>query len=855
MSSDEGAEDGTDGPSQFEFARPRRILRPVSRRRPNVQSSTSPVMGFPTELLSPNVPGQQFGGARPVDQATASQGPTTALTASFRAAAIGAGGSQPQDEPSSSGGAKDEKASEAEDNCPVFLPRAAAPDAALTAALTARRRAAYERDGGTLGPTDKETDIYDLQRQINAINKLRGPGNEVGDEERHAMEEKLLKLKRGQWYNEVLQQAREKGDDTVGLEHFRRLIAEMDQIPVSSLREILKLGPIDQLARLEADRAARDQTIDDLKRGSSHDKNKWEEEKNSLKKEIDQLEADAATKDRKITGLEEQLAIERGTIANMQSTGQGVGKAKKITLLTVEKEKLQIQLDTANNALNDALEKLKQKSLNIQWKEKQIELRDEEIAGLATSATGDSIPDAGKQLREKNQVIRDLQTQLEQKTLEVDKKAEVVFTREGTIRDLKRTIDTKIQEIRKKEQESIQKDHEIAGLTGRFEAVRDATQVTKADHGAQTPGEAVQQQTDERDPVEDGEAITSLKTKLGERDQIITALQKQLKNCEDHRRARQTRDDDKQHTNVQDSQTDVDAALAHGPKDGEIERLREELQKCQEHGRKLQEDFDRQFMSPVESQVEDAAQPAACPPTAKDKKIKELTDLVRWGQARIKEVKLQIASLEAEKTSLALRLQEAQDLLAARTHAQTLQDVALEADTTAFLERELEEYRKTIQAQTAENTSLAAKAKKLEQDLAASCPKSELDQCQKRVGDLQTDVDKLKTVGTNIVESFKKREMELNAKIAVLEEEKKQLTVQLEAIQKKAAGVDARVEQLRDQLVKTANEREEFSSSIDDLRGQLQKSKAEQDARHRQISDLEKQGVEVGGEKLEALKL
>lgn len=293
---------------------------------------------------------------------------------------------------------------------------------------------------------------------------------------------------------------------------------------------------------------------------------------------------------------------------------------------------------------------------------------------------------------------------------------------------------------------------------------------------------------------------------------------------------------------AQGTQTHADARLVHGPQDEEIERLQAALQQCQEHSRRLQDDLDRLFMAPMESSVGDAAQPAA-----EDKKISVLTGIIEWSKARIKELKPQIASLEADKESLALRLQEAQEQLTAQARAQTPKDAVSDGNPTSSLEHELAQCRKAVQDLTAENNNLAEKSQKLELDLRAACPRSELELCQKRVAELESDVRKLKAGGNQLAKKYKE-------KIAGLVEEKNGLSAQLEAAQKQATEIgdnkDARIEQLKDQLDKMKKERDEFASNLEYIRDRLEKAKAEQDARVGQIDELQEQNVEVGGTKV-----
>lgn len=178
-------------------------------------------------------------------------------------------------------------------------------DPVRIAEITRRREAAWKQDKSTLGPTDKTTDIFSLKRQVDAIYALRGPDNQVTPEEREAMARKLSELSQGQWYNDVLQQARENNQDHVGSEHFRRLISEMDKATMDTVRTTLKMIPRTHYQPEEKPATTHQGGGDSDTKAGEGDASFVAD--NSLSTRIHQLETELADRDQTVNGLEKKV--------------------------------------------------------------------------------------------------------------------------------------------------------------------------------------------------------------------------------------------------------------------------------------------------------------------------------------------------------------------------------------------------------------------------------------------------------------------------------------------------------------------------------------------------------------------
>jgi len=729
-----------------------------------------------------------------------------------------------------------DETSQPQDNCPIFSPRAPAPDPALVAAISEQRRAAYVQDGGTLGPTDKVTDVSDLQRQIDTINKLRGPHQQVSDAERSAMEEKLLKLSQGQWYIDVVQRARESGKDTVSLKDFQKMVEERDIIPIDTFRNVLKTNfgtdeqrerekalqaeidrlkaspPSDKADELGKNLAASKQAIATLQDLSVKARERCNDEKTQLQSEIDQLKQEAAEKD-------------------------SVGKNKRLKILKEHNEeleeknqKLEADLQTANEALKNAVNKL-----ILAHKE-------------------------NPQLQQKEDATQALEAQLKEKSQQVEKANEVIRTRNKTIKDLKQIIDSKKQDIRIKEEEcaqkldqqSKQKDAKVETLTAEIKKVREhlsaaertikavtsiddtlrkdfesleddydkmmgevdiATEAKKkaeagklnlqkdnrekdkliqqlskrledCERHLQDPqaatiegSEASNLEKVQNEPDEKGTDSVDLTDKIRQKDMEIAELKEKLKDCEEHRQRIGDSEvtgqaGEKRNINAQGTQTDVEAISVNDRKDGEVQELREALRQCQEHDRKLQDDLDSFYLRQQPLESKGADATQA-------EEMAKQKQLLAWGQQRAAEFKAEIASLLGDKGELTLRLREAEDRLVARAHSQTSENTPAEPDAVALLKSQLESCRKRVDDLEAEKGRLEAKVKKLDVHMRASVPRNQF--------------DKLKTARDEGVELLLKIQNTLKeylvqgegfkARIDSLEKEKSELTEKLQGAQ------------------------------------------------------------------------
>jgi chromosome segregation ATPase len=535
---------------------------------------------------------------------------------------------------------------------------------------------------------------------------------------------------------------------------------------------------------------------------------------------------------------------------------------EKVAIVRKRDETISALKETINTKTQDIKKTEEEPTQRI---EEQAKQRQQEIAKITAKleATREELNATrvtnAAELKSRDEMVQDHKTLLQQRDNEINQVREDLKVANTKLKYISDTNETLIEEndnfqdeledllanTKGLQKDNQEKDDKIADLTKSLEDCKIHQQNTETPATNEPENDGTESLQDQAD--EDGAYVADLKgqvddlkDQLGEKDEKIAALEKNLKDCEEHRQQSQdsqvnTQDDDKRRSNAQGTQTGVDAPTVSDSKDGEIERLRQQLEECQEHGRGLQNDFDRLFLE-SQGQVEGATQS-----TPNGKKIRDLNNILKRGQARVREVKEQNTSLEDEKRNLTLRLQEAQDLLVA-------QNTASGDKVTALRETELDHYRKNVKDLTA----------------ALRQAKSDLEACQTRVKELKDDVQKLIAAGSAQVTRLKSRAEELKncqkhgeelaAKITVLEKEKNELTAQLQAAQKQATSVNASedankdnhgmIEELKVKLDKTQTER---NNHVAYLESHLRNSTEDLDARVRQVKDLKQQNEKVSG--------